>query len=179
MKLDQLLLGQIPEAIYFALFMILVKNIKEKRILFIVLMILEYVLLKLAFPFNMWFQVTYTFMTYIILKILYKEKSQIIDIFTFSIGSIILILISAGVSILFNHNIILVVLSSRILMFTFLFIFRHKLNKIQNLYKLLWNRNDKPKRIKTTTFRAINTVVFNLLFFIINFGMLYALLFVK
>ena len=179
MKLDQLLLGQIPEAIYFALFMILVKNIKEKRILFIVLMILEYVLLKLAFPFNMWFQVTYTFMTYVISKILYREKSQIIDIFTFSIGSIILILISAGVSILFNHNITLVVLSSRILMFTFLFIFRHKLNKIQNLYKLLWNRNDKPKRIKTTTFRAINTVVFNLLFFIINFGMLYALLFVK
>lgn len=95
MKLDQLLLGQIPEAIYFALFMILVKNIKEKRVLFTILMILEYVVLKLAFPFNMWFQVTYTFMTYIILKILYKEKSQIIDIFTFSIGSIILILISA------------------------------------------------------------------------------------
>lgn len=179
MKLDQLLLGQIPETIYFALFMILVKNIKEKRVLFTILMILEYVVLKLAFPFNMWFQVTYTFMTYIILKILYKEKSQIIDIFTFSIGSIILILISAGVSILFDYNIILVVLSSRILMLMFLFIFRHKLNKIQNLYKLLWNRNDKPKRIKTTTFRAINTVVFNLLFFIINFGMLYALLFVK
>ena len=179
MKLDQLLLGQIPEAIYFALFMILVKNIKEKRVLFTILMILEYVLLKLAFPFNMWFQVTYTFMTYIILKILYKEKSQIIDIFTLSIGSIILILISAGVSILFDYNMILVVLSSRILMLMFLFIFRHKLNKIQNLYKLLWNRNDKPKRIKTTTFRAINTVVFNLLFFIINFGMLYALLFVK
>ena len=91
----------------------------------------------------------------------------------------VVVLISAGVSMLFNHNIILVVLSSRILMFMFLFIFRHKLNKIQNLYKLLWNRNDKPKRIKTTTFRAINTVVFNLLFFIINFGMLYALLFVK
>ena len=32
MKLDQLLLGQIPEAIYFVLFMMLVKNIKEKRI---------------------------------------------------------------------------------------------------------------------------------------------------
>ena len=39
MELDQLLLGQIPEAIYFALFMILVKNIKEKRILFIILML--------------------------------------------------------------------------------------------------------------------------------------------
>lgn len=179
MKLDQLLFGQIPEALYFALFMIFTKNLKEKRVLFIVLMIAEYILLKLVFPFNMWFQVAYTFTTYLILKVLYKQKAQIIDIFTFSISSIILILISASVSILFNHNIFLVVLSSRILMFVFLFIFRHRFNEIQNLYKLLWNRNDKPKRIKTTTFRTINTVVFNLLFFIINFGMLYALLFVK
>ena len=179
MKLDQLLLGQIPEAMYFALFMICTKQLKEKRILFTILMILEYVLLKLVFPFNMWFQISYTFMTYVILKILYREKTQIIDVFTFSIGSIILIVISVSVSILFNHNIFLVVSSSRILMFMFLLIFRHKLDKIQNLYKLLWNRSNKPKRIKTTTFRAINTVVFNLLFFIINLGMLYALSFVK
>ena len=55
MKLYQLLLGQIPEAIYFALFMMLVKNIKEKRILFIVLMILEYVFLKYFLVYNIWF----------------------------------------------------------------------------------------------------------------------------
>lgn len=169
MKLDQLLLGQIPEAIYFALFMILVKNIKEKRILFTVLMILEYVLLKLAFPFNMWFQVTYTFMTYIILKLLYREKSQITDIFTFGISSIILMIISIVVCLLFRDNIIVIVVLSRLLMFGVLFIFRHRLNKIQNLYKLLWNRNDKQsKKIKSTTFRAINVVVFNLMFFVIN-----------
>lgn len=180
MKLDQLLLGQIPEAIYFALFMILVKNIKEKRILFIILMILEYVLLKLAFPFNMWFQVTYTFMTYIILKLLYREKSQITDIFTFGISSIILMIISIVVCLLFRDNMIVIVILSRLLMFGFLFIFRHRLNKIQNLYKLLWNRNDKQsKKIKSTTFRAINVVVFNLMFFVINICLLYALLFVK
>ena len=180
MKLDQLLLGQIPEAIYFALFMILVKNIKEKRILFIILMILEYVLLKLAFPFNMWFQVTYTFMTYIILKLLYREKSQITDIFTFGISSIILMIISIVVCLLFRDNIIVIVVLSRLLMFGFLFIFRHRLNKIQNLYKLLWNRNDKQsKKIKSTTFRAINVVVFNLMFFVINICLLYALLFIK
>lgn len=180
MKLDQLLLGQIPEAIYFALFMILVKNIKEKRILFTILMILEYIFLKLAFPFNMWFQVTYTFMTYIILKLLYREKSQITDIFTFGIGSIILMIISIVVCLLFRNNIIVIAVLSRLLMFGFLFIFRHRLNKIQNLYKSLWNRNDKqPKKIKSTTFRAVNVVVFNLMFFIINICLLYALLFVK
>lgn len=180
MKLDQLLLGQIPEAIYFALFMILVKNIKEKRVLFIILMMLEYVLLKLAFPFNMWFQVTYTFMTYIILKILYREKSQITDIFTFGISSIILMVISIVVCLPFRNNIVVIVILSRLLMFGFLFVFRRRLNNIQNLYKSLWNRNDKqPKKIKSTTFRAINVVAFNLMFFVINVCLLYALLFVK
>lgn len=180
MELGQLLLGQIPEAIYFALFMILVKNIKEKRVLFTILMILEYVLLKLAFSFNMWFQVTYTFMTYIILKLLYREKSQITDIFTFGISSIILMAISIVVCLPFRNNIVVIVILSRLLMFGFLFVFRCKLNKIQNLYKSLWNRNDKqPKKIKSTTFRAINVVVFNLMFFVINICLLYALLFIK
>lgn len=180
MKLDQLLLGQIPEAIYFALFMIFTKNLKEKRVLFTVLMILEYVLLKLAFPFNMWFQVCYTFITYIILKILYKEKAQIIDIFTFGISSIILMVISIVVCLLFRDNMIIIVVLSRLLMFAFLFIFRYRLNKIQNIYKSLWNRNDKQsKKMKSTTFRAVNAVIFNLMFYVINICLLYALLFVK
>ena len=46
MDLLELMLGQIPEAIYFALFIILTKELKEKRILFIILMIIEYILLK-------------------------------------------------------------------------------------------------------------------------------------
>lgn len=179
MNLLEVVLGQIPEAIYFSIFMLLVKDIKEKRILFVCLMIIEYILLKLVFPFNMWFQVSYTFITYIILKLLYKQKAQIIDIFTFSISSVILILISVVTSLLFRHNIVIVLILSRLFMFGFLFLFRNKLNKIQKLYKLLWNRDNTPKKIKTTTFRAANAVLFNLLFYIINFGMLYALLFVK
>lgn len=95
MNLMELLLGQIPEAIYFALFMIFTKQLKEKRILYILLMIGEYLILKLFFKFNIYFQVSYTVFTYIILKLLYREKSQITDVFTFTISSIVLIIISA------------------------------------------------------------------------------------
>lgn len=175
----EILLGQIPEAIYFSVFMIFTKDLKEKRVLFTILMILEYILLKLVFSFTVWFQISYTFITYLILKVLYKNKSQIIDIFTFSIGSIVLIAISAAVSLMFRHNIIIVLILSRLLMFGFLFIFSNRLRKLQDLYSLLWNRNNKPKKMKSTTFRALNAVVFNLLFYTINFGMLYALLFAK
>ena len=87
----ELFLGQIQEAIYFALFMIYAKNLKTKRLLYTILMTLEYVLLTRIIYYNLWFQVLYTFLTYAILKILYKEKAQITDIFTFMIGSLIII----------------------------------------------------------------------------------------
>ena len=94
MNLAELFLGQIPEAIYFALFLIFVKRFKEKRILFIVLMILEYLLLKSFIHFDVWFQIGYTIMTFLTLKVLYKNKAQVTDIFTFGIASIVLMAIS-------------------------------------------------------------------------------------
>ena len=48
----ELLLGQIPEAIYFALFMIFTKELKTKRILYTILMVIEYVLLKFFIEYN-------------------------------------------------------------------------------------------------------------------------------
>ena len=61
-------------------------------------------------------------------------------------------------------------------MFIVIFILRNKLPNINKLYIKLWNRNDNvPKKMKSTTFRALNTVVFNTMFFIINTGMFLAL----
>lgn len=176
----ELLLGQIPEAIYFALFMIFTKELKSKRILYIVLMIAEYLLLKHFIEFSIWFQIAYTIIQFIILKILYKEKAQITDIFTFTIASIILIL-SCGILYFIvwktiNNYIVYVVLN-RIFLMLFLVLFHNKLRKIQDLYKLLWNRNDKKKtKMKSTTFRALNVVMFNVIFYIINLGMAFMLI---
>ena len=176
MRLDQLLLGQIPEAIYFTLFMILVKNIKEKRILFTILMILEYVFLKYFLVYNIWFQVMYFILSFMIMKMLYKDKIQITDIFTLGIASIILVITSAipYVIVYFTvHNMLIYVILNRIIIFTLLFVFRHKLQNINKLYYKLWNRNNKPKKMKTTTFRALNLVIFNISFVIINLGILF------
>lgn len=176
MKLDQLLLGQIPEAIYFALFMMLVKNIKEKRILFTILMILEYVFLKCFLVYNIWFQAMYFILSFIIMKMLYRDKTQVTDIFTLGIASIILVITSAipYVIIYFTiHNMLIYVILNRIIIFTLLFVFRYELQNINKLYYKLWNRNNKPKKMKTTTFRALNLVIFNISFVIINLGILF------
>lgn len=78
----------------------------------------------------------------------------------------------------YNYYIALII--NRTLMIMFLILFHKKLYKIQNLYKKLWNRNDKRKsRIKSTTFRAINLIIFNIIFYVLNLCMLYSAFLLK
>lgn len=175
----ELIVGQIPEAIFFSLFMIYAKGLKEKRILFTILMVVEYIILTRFLIYNSWFQIIYTFMVFIILKLLYKEKAQITDIFTFTIASIVVILICAILYFIVwftINNYLIYAILTRIFMFAFIFLFKNKLNKIQNLYKKLWNKNDRRKGIKTTTFRSLNIVIFNIMFYIINIGMIFMII---
>ena len=159
--------------------MIFAKNLKEKRLLFILLMILEEIILIRVFPESIWFNVLYTALLYAILKILYKEKAQITDIFTFMISNVVLLIITmvsyVSICITFK-NFILYVIITRLLLILFLMVAKNKLNKTQDLYKKFWNRNDKiPKKMKTTTFRCINLVVFNLMFYLANSLLLVAI----
>jgi len=172
MKLLEILLGQVPEVIYFALFLIYTKRLDTKRVLFVILTLIEYLLLFNFTPVSIWNHILYFAMTYIILKLLYKEKSQITDIFTLAIASVVLMVIS-GVwycIIYFTFkNIIICTLLAKASLFIFLFAIKSKLPKLQDLYKLFWNRNDNiPKCMKTTTFRCLNVILFNFMFFIIN-----------
>ena len=179
MKLDQLLLGQIPEAIYFALFMIFTKQLREKRILFASIIIIEYVLLFNVFKESYISHIIFFISMYCLLKIFYKEKCQITDIFALGIASTILMITSAILYLIVwkTVNVFMVyVILHRIVLFLILILFKDKLPKIQSLYKKLWNRNDNvPKKIKSTTFRSLNLVAFNLMFYIINLGILYML----
>ena len=173
----ELIIGQIPEAIYFSLFMIYAKGLKDKRILFTVLMVAEYILLTRIFIFNIYFQILYTFMSYMILKLLYKEKAQIIDIFLLGVSILILGLFSVPFLFLTNYigNIYITCIISKIFLFTFLYIIK---DKIYSLYKKvchLWNRNDFERRkIKSLTLRNICMVIFNIMFFIMNIVILFA-----
>ena len=171
----EILLGRIPEAIYFALFMIFTKQLKEKRVLYVILMIIEYLLLEHVFHYQTWFQISYTFISFLILKLIYKEKAQVTDIFIFTISSIILILVSMityFITWFTLDNLFIGNLIQKIILFIVLIICKPYLPCIQLLYKHLWNRNNLPKKMKSTTFRALNVVIFNVLFYVINVGMI-------
>ena len=68
---------------------------------------------------------------------------------------------------------------NRILMFIFIFIFRNKIyNKYNDIIKC-WNRHKNPHKIKSLTLRNISVIIFNLMFYFINFGMLFAITFIE
>lgn len=180
MNLLEIILGQIPEAIYFALFLIYTKRLKGRRnVLFTFLMVVEYILILYVLPFSIWVHILYFAMAYIILKLLYKERSQITDVFILGLASLLLMLISGLCYFIISltiKNIIVCTILAKTLMFVFLFITKDKLPNIQKLYKRLWNRNDKiPKYMKSTTFRCINLIVFNIMFYLINFYIIFYL----
>lgn len=176
-------LVQIPEPVYFSLFLIIGKNIKEKRLLLTGIMIVQYWLLMHIFPFNIWFQLIYTFMSFVNLKVLYKEKAQVTDIFLFMVASIILIIVGAicvKISFIFNlsgHNDYLkILLLNRILIFLILFLLRNKINVYYEKFYKRWNRHTDTTKIRSLTLRNISVIVFNLMFYIINIGLTYILL---
>jgi len=178
------ILEQVLEAIYFALFMIEGKGIKNKRLLFTAIMVAEYLMLKHFIKYNIWFQLSYTFMTFINLKVLYKDKAQVTDIFLFAVSSIILITVSfiCGVVLFSKPNLYYIMLIvNRVLLFLILYLLKDKIKTIYFSTIKYWNRNpdDKKPKIKSLTLRNISVIVFNLMFYFINIGMIIALAFIE
>ena len=178
-RILEILLGHIPEAIYFALFIIFAKKLKTRRIIFVIIAVVEYLLVFNVIRYSIWSHIAFFILMYLLLKVLYKDKAQITDIFSLSIASVILVLeciISYIVVKLFTTNFYVYAVVAKLILFTFLMIIRPKLNNIQKVYKKFWNRNDKVvKKMKTTTFRAINTIAFNIMFYLLNACLLSAL----
>lgn len=165
------------EPIYFSLFLIIGKNLKNKRILLTCIMIFEYLMLTSLIKYNVALQFMYTFMSFVNLKVLYKEKAQITDIFLFTAASIILIIISFlmfFIHIYTYNNYDIALILNRIITFAFLYFGRNKIRELYKKFYLNWNRHNNPKAIKSLTLRNISIIAFNLMFWIINSGMVYA-----
>ena len=174
-KLILVFAEKILEAIYFSLFLIFGKDLKKKRILLICIMIFEYLMLTSIIQYNVWFQFLYTFMVFVNLKVLYREKAQITDIFLFAAASIILIICSIftyTTALYTYNNYIISLVLNRILIFSLVFVFRKQIRKLYKEFCSLWNRHSNPNKIKSLTLRNISIISFNVMFWTINLGMI-------
>lgn len=164
-------LGLLPEVLYYTLFMIYTKNLKEKRIKLFFLISIAYILCIMISQYKSLYYVIFIFLVYIILKGLYKSKVQIIDVFVFSVSCIYLTLLSSIFIIFLQKdlsNYWLLYILNRILIFA-PFLFRNKFNFVYKKYCKLWNRNDEEKRpIKSITLRNISLIIINVAIFITN-----------
>ncbi len=176
--LISVVLGLLPEVLYFTMFLICTKDIKEKRIKLGLLISIAYVLCMFIQKYKVIYYVLFIALVYAILKLLYKEKTQIIDVFTFSICFGYLCILSSmfyGLSKYFNINYYFCSILLRISMFL-PFIFKNKFNKLYRKYCNLWNRNDDIKRpIKSITLRNISLILLNSLILFINLACIYIL----
>lgn len=168
--IPNIIFALIPEALYFTLFLIFTKKYKTNKIKLFILLLIGYITLKIIFPLNIYFQICFILYVPLILKLLYKDRFHISDIFIFVYSSIILVLISfITVPIYYiTNNYILAFIINRILMFTFLFFIKNKLNKIYKWIISQWNRNyEKPNKIKAITIRQISVISLNIMIFVL------------
>lgn len=172
--LVSILLGMIPEVLYFTLFLIYTKKLKEKKIRLAILIGIIYIFCILLTEYKIIYYVVFITLIYFILKILYKNKTQIIDIFIISLSFFYIELLS--LLIYLPKNIVqyyIILILNRILLFI-PFIFKSKFNILYKKYCSLWNRNyDKKQPIKSITLRNISLIGINCIIFIANIICLY------
>lgn len=157
-------LGLLPEVLYFTLFLVYTKNLKEKRLKLFLLLAIGYIALIMMCRFQFLFYITYIIYSYLVLKLLYK--SHIIDLFVCSLGLMYMTLVAfIGFKIL-GKNYVAYYIVARIVLYL-PFIFRKKFGLIYKNYRKLWNRNDDAK-IKSLTIRNMSLIGLNIFILLIN-----------
>lgn len=169
--LMSIILGLLPEVLYFTLFLIYTKNIKEKRLRLGILIAVAYVLCMFIQQYKVIYYILFIALVYLILKLLYKNKAQITDIFILILAQLYLSLASFIMFLFLKQdlsNYYMLYIIGRIILFL-PFIFKDKFNIMYKKYYSLWNRNDNMKRpIKSITLRNISLIILNIGIFLMN-----------
>lgn len=156
------------EILYLTTSICCVKGIKEKRVLFYVLLLITGILYSLIMRWQLWYYLAYISSIFLIMKILYK--SHISDLFVFMIF-FAWIAITSYIAILIAGRSIIGFIIQRILMFS-IFALRGKFKKWYKSYRELWNRRD-DNRIKSITLRNISLIFLNAFIVFMNFILIF------
>lgn len=165
-----LLLGMIPDVLYYVLLITRIKNVKEKKIILFILLAAIYIVTYMIFRYNFYLYILHGILIYLSLKLLYKSKIN--DYFLVSfLYSYYFINSLSCYFLISNYAVALVI--NKIMLFVPL-IFNKKLQKLYQNYNKMWNRNNKRKYpIKSITLRNTTLLVTNILIVSINITLIY------
>ena len=170
------IIGCILQPLYLCLFIILTKRIKNKRAIFVILSIIDYLIVQNTLKFNggIYADLIYTILFYTNIKFLYKEKGRITDVTTYIISFLIMGIFNIIFILLLKARIITILISNTILIIITLLL-RNKLNTIEKFYNKFWNRHNF-KFMKSVTIRGFTATITILTFVILHVWLIHGLL---
>lgn len=168
------ILGAILQPIYFSLFMFYTKEIKNKRLLFITIMILETLILRCGLKIyeGINFELLYSISMYVVMKLLYENKTRITDLIIFIISVIFQGIVSVLCVLIIGTDIFSIIISSVLLIIVTYFL-KHKLPAINNFFNKFWNRHTNKKVLKSVTIRGLSSVITIVTFLLMYFWLIY------
>lgn len=170
------ILGSILQPLYFCLFFFYAKQIKEKRILFIIISIIDYLMIQnfIKFSLGVNADLIYAILFYINLRMFYKN-TKITDFITYVLANILLGIINVLSFCLLGMN-EKGLLFALIIPIIIILIVSNKLNKIEVFYNKYWNRKNNKNKIKSITVRGFSASLTMILFIALHFWIIYLLI---
>ena len=168
-----LLLGAVPDTLYYYLYLTRIKDIKNRRLALFLLILAGYVLFFMIIRFNLYLYLAFYVYLYLVLKFIIKKADitdffllLFIDVYCMGISAILYFSIS---------NYFLALIISKVLIFVPL-IFKDKLKKMYQTYRKLWNKsNNKERKIKSITLRNISLIILNAIIVLTYLFILYTI----
>lgn len=170
------ILGAILQPIYLCLFITSVKGIKNKRFVFILLSILDYILIQYYVKFNLSINadLIYAIIFFVNVCFMYKGKGRITDFITYIISFLIMGIASIIFISVLGTKIITIILCDCFLIALTL-IFSKKIHNIENFYNKFWNKHSL-KGIKSVTLRGFSAIITIITFILLHLWLIHGAL---
>lgn len=174
-----IVVGIIPEILYFFFFCISIFQLKNKKIFLLLYTIIVYLICIIVKKYELLYYILFIVLLYVGLKIIYKGKMHISDLFIIAFGFAYLVtaynisyLISNGT----YERYYMAIGVSRVLLFL-PFIFYKSLNSIYRKYQVLWDKPQKQEKriLKSITLRnicLISLFTFILILYVLVIGII-------
>lgn len=147
-----------------------IKNIDSKKKRLFIFTLISYLLSSIIIGFTyknqIYMLILYSTILFILIKILYKKKVQILDVFLIYYLTTIILITAIITQLIFSYTIKALIIDRIILLLIALFTTK-KIKKIYDLCKNNWNRGENHK-VKSITLRNILILGMNFTLFILN-----------
>lgn len=164
-----LIFGILFEIAFITLMIIRIKDIKEKKIRLFLSVTATYflsgILINFTYNNQYIFYILFNVICFLFLKLLYKRKTNLVDLFFIYYVEMILNFSCLILMVILGYN-SLFAIANRILLIIIILLSKN-INKLYKLYLNNWNRKPNNK-IKSITLRNITIISSNIMLYIIN-----------